>query len=208
LEVDRDVPKLLALPAAVHFLSIEPILGPIDLRRYFTPTGVQCPDECQDTRYVLETEVDTYTVGSEINPRCPQCGEHAGWTGYDSALDWVVVGGESGHQARPMHPTWLRSLRDQCRVAAVPFLFKQWGEWSELANESTTRTAARRDTRTPGSMVLLASMAVVGSSTRKACGQTILDPLARKTVSTSPVALPYGLVRQESSGANARWKAS
>ena len=135
LEVDRDVPKLLALPAAVRFLSIEPILGPIDLRRYFTPTGVQCPDECQDTRYVLETEVDTYTVGSEINPLCPQCGEHAGWTGYDSALDWVVVGGESGHQARPMHPTWPRSLRDQCRVAAVPFLFKQWGEWSEFANE-------------------------------------------------------------------------
>ena len=44
-------------------------------------------------------------------------------------LDWVVVGGESGTNARPMHPDWARSLRDQCAVAGVPFLFKQWGEW-------------------------------------------------------------------------------
>lgn len=44
-------------------------------------------------------------------------------------LDWVVVGGESGQKARPMHPDWARSLRDQCAAAGVPFLFKQWGEW-------------------------------------------------------------------------------
>lgn len=46
------------------------------------------------------------------------------------ALDWVIVGGESGHGARPMHPDWARSLRDQCAVAGVPFLFKQWGSWT------------------------------------------------------------------------------
>lgn len=45
-------------------------------------------------------------------------------------IDWVVVGGESGHKARPMHPDWVRSLRDQCAAADVPFLFKQWGEWA------------------------------------------------------------------------------
>jgi protein gp37 len=45
------------------------------------------------------------------------------------ALDWVIAGGESGHEARPMHPDWARSLRDQCAAAQVPFLFKQWGEW-------------------------------------------------------------------------------
>jgi protein gp37 len=45
------------------------------------------------------------------------------------ALDWVVVGGESGPGARPMHPDWARSLRDQCVAAGVPFFFKQWGEW-------------------------------------------------------------------------------
>lgn len=47
----------------------------------------------------------------------------------DTRLDWVIVGGESGPKARPMHPKWVRSLRDQCAAANVPFLFKQWGEW-------------------------------------------------------------------------------
>jgi protein gp37 len=49
-----------------------------------------------------------------------------------SSLDWVIVGGESGPGARPMHPDWARSLRDQCAVAFVPFLFKQWGEWAPV----------------------------------------------------------------------------
>jgi protein gp37 len=44
-------------------------------------------------------------------------------------IDWVIAGGESGHNARPMHPDWVRSLRDQCKEAGVPFFFKQWGEW-------------------------------------------------------------------------------
>jgi protein gp37 len=49
------------------------------------------------------------------------------WTG---DIDWVIVGGESGPGARPMHPNWARSLRDQCTAAGVPFFFKQWGEWA------------------------------------------------------------------------------
>jgi hypothetical protein len=44
-------------------------------------------------------------------------------------IDWVICGGESGHGARPMHPDWARSLRDQCKAAGVPFFFKQWGDW-------------------------------------------------------------------------------
>ncbi len=44
-------------------------------------------------------------------------------------IDWVIVGGESGPGARPMHPDWVRSIRDQCRAAGVAFFFKQWGEW-------------------------------------------------------------------------------
>jgi protein gp37 len=48
----------------------------------------------------------------------------------DGGIDWVVVGGESGPGARPMHPDWARNLRDQCRFATVPFFFKQWGEWA------------------------------------------------------------------------------
>ncbi|MGO4611660.1 DUF5131 family protein, partial [Variovorax sp. 2RAF20] len=48
--------------------------------------------------------------------------------GYDDGIDWVIVGGESGAVARPMHPDWVTSQRDQCAAAGVPFLFKQWGE--------------------------------------------------------------------------------
>jgi protein gp37 len=47
-----------------------------------------------------------------------------------TGIDWVICGGESGPHARPMHPDWARSLRDQCQAAGVPFFFKQWGEWA------------------------------------------------------------------------------
>jgi protein gp37 len=46
-----------------------------------------------------------------------------------TGIDWVIVGGESGPRARPMHPQWARNVRDQCVAAAVPFFFKQWGQW-------------------------------------------------------------------------------
>jgi len=49
--------------------------------------------------------------------------------GFIKKVDWVIVGGESGHNARPMHPDWVRSIKDQCEKANVPFFFKQWGEW-------------------------------------------------------------------------------
>jgi len=92
-EVDRDVPKLLRVPAAVRFLSVEPMLGPISFE------GLFASDRVNDGTNTLE------------------------------ALDWVICGGESGTKARPMHPDWARSLRDQCAAAGVPFLFKQHGEW-------------------------------------------------------------------------------
>ncbi len=53
-----------------------------------------------------------------------------------SGVHWVICGGESGPNARPMHPDWARSLRDQCAAASVPFLFKQWGEWCPRGPES------------------------------------------------------------------------
>ena len=55
---------------------------------------------------------------------------------------WIITGGESGPKARPMHPDWARSLRDQCQAAWVPFFFKQWGEWLEEPDESVIRAAA------------------------------------------------------------------
>ncbi|KVD52109.1 phage Gp37/Gp68 family protein [Burkholderia ubonensis] len=87
-EADRDIPKLLEVPARVRFLSMEPLLGPVDLCR----------------AHIAQVKL----------PR----------------VDWVIVGGESGHGARPMHPAWAADLRDQCARAGVPFLFKQHGEWA------------------------------------------------------------------------------
>lgn len=92
-EADRDIPKLLQVPARVRFLSMEPLLGPVDL------------------------------------PAAKAFGLH-GFGRHVKGVDWVIVGGESGPGARPMHPDWARGLRDQCASAGVPFLFKQWGEFS------------------------------------------------------------------------------
>lgn len=101
-EADRDIPKLLAVPARVRFLSMEPLLGPVDLER--PRPG---PDLDQGNGHMI------------CQPWLIQSG-----------IDWIIVGGESGPNARPMHPDWARSLRDQCEAAGVPFLFKQWGEHS------------------------------------------------------------------------------
>lgn len=97
-EADRDIPKLLAAPARVRFLSMEPLLGPVNFE------GMFAGDDMRDGTNALE------------------------------ALDWVIVGGESGPDARPMHPEWAHDLRDQCEAACVPFLFKQWGEWAPGEN--------------------------------------------------------------------------
>ena len=112
-EADRDIPKLLATPAAKRFLSIEPMLGPIDLEAI--KFGPPC-DGCGE-----QVHLDALTGNTSCLHACdgPYFGE----------MDWVIVGGESGPNARPMHPDWARSLRDQCKSAGVPFLFKQWGEW-------------------------------------------------------------------------------
>ena len=58
-------------------------------------------------------------------------------------IDWVIVGGESGPNARPMHPEWVRSIRDQCVAAGVPFLFKQWGEYDENGVKVGKKAAGR-----------------------------------------------------------------
>lgn len=99
---DERIPLLLQTPAAVRWVSMEPLLGPVDLKHgeWIPPQG----------------------GGSKVNLFRP-------WETPLPSLDWVIVGGESGTNARPMHPNWVRSLRDQCAAAGVPFLFKQWGEW-------------------------------------------------------------------------------
>lgn len=93
---DVRIPQLLQTPAAVRFLSCEPLLGPVDLR-----LSGRAPSLLRD-------------------------GELFEW---QRAIHWIICGGESGPHARPMHPDWARSLRDQCVAAGVAFHFKQWGEW-------------------------------------------------------------------------------
>lgn len=74
-------------------------------------------------------------------------GNRAGEYGYSCPLHWVICGGESGPNARPMHPDWARSLRDQCQAADVPFFFKQWGEWVENDQmPESTRALLHKDT--------------------------------------------------------------
>lgn len=104
-EADRDVPKLLDTPAAKRFLSMEPLLGPVDLWHLAMP----------DSKRTIQAFDGLDSKG------CVQ---------FLGGLDWVIVGGESGAEARPMSIQWARELRDQCDEACVPFLFKQWGEWA------------------------------------------------------------------------------
>lgn len=95
---DERIPILLQIPAAHHWISVEPMLSQIYIPKY-------------------------YFVGA-----LP--------TRYKGFIDWVICGGETGPGARPLHPDWVRSLRDQCQAAGVPFFFKSWGdkgEWEELA---------------------------------------------------------------------------
>ncbi len=126
---DERIPLLLQTPAAVRWVSAEPLLGPVDIERWIDPIGVTCMDVCGDSQYLKDGDVETVDNGKEVFPICPECGLVGSWTGYDHGIDWIVVGGESGPNARPMHPDWARSLRDQCANAGVPFLFKQWGEY-------------------------------------------------------------------------------
>jgi protein gp37 len=96
---EKRVRYLLRTPAAVRFVSLEPLLGRIEtLPIYLT------------AQFPLTEQVLKKPMGF-------------------GGLDWVIVGGESGPGARPMHPNWVRDIRDQCVEAGVPFFFKGWGAW-------------------------------------------------------------------------------
>lgn len=107
---DTRIPILAAVPAKVHFLSCEPLLGPVGLTPWLRPTV----DECN----CAHPDVGGYQMHE------PYCGCEP------PAIEWVITGGESGPKARLTHPDWLRSIRDQCADAGVPHLFKQFGEYS------------------------------------------------------------------------------
>lgn len=130
---DERIPHLLATPAAIRFLSCEPLLGPVDLTSIDLPGGWH---------------------------ECWPLGQH--WLGRENVddagrplphIDWVIAGGESGPGARPMHPDWARSLRDQCAAAGVAFHFKQWGEWGPDQGTETFDTAKGRAQKTPAFLI-------------------------------------------------------
>jgi protein gp37 len=106
---DERIPDLLATPAAVRFVSCEPLLGPIDLEDIKMFGGM--------ARY------DGLRYG-EVS--------YCGKTHRCRGLDWVIAGGESGAGARAMQYDWAASLLRQCQLAQVPFFFKQWGEWAPV----------------------------------------------------------------------------
>ncbi len=146
---DERIPLLLETPAAVRWISAEPLLAALDVRQWISgcyECGATCglrlasrPDIERCEECGEECTSETVPTVSEGCPQCsgpletvfPDCNHFMVYQHPDTAcLDWVVAGGESGPNARPSHPDWLRTLRNQCTAAGVPYFFKQWGEWS------------------------------------------------------------------------------
>lgn len=120
---DKRIPDLLACPAAVRWLSVEPMLGPVDLGKWLPAGGAQW--QCSGCGAFA------HASASRWSNDCPACGKVGYLTGSHAAngkhqpIQWVVAGAESGAKARPMAEEWVRSLRDQCEAAGVPFFYKQ-----------------------------------------------------------------------------------
>lgn len=146
---DERIPDLLATPAAVRFVSAEPLLGPIDFKRWAptgrwgkNPSGVRTwfpsyyMTKCEHCGWIGSSELcGSDSFGDDSDIYCAVC--HNTIAGDDApALDWIIVGGESGPGARPMHPQWARAIRDQCAAAGTAFFFKQWGEWAPSTPEA------------------------------------------------------------------------
>lgn len=119
-EADERIPELLETPAAVRFISAEPLLGPIRLDQLHREG-------------ISQTYIDNALDGFRSNG----CGGSTG-----PKLDWVITGGESGPDARPSHPDWFRQIRDACEAASVAYFHKQNGEWApgECASKPPTRS--------------------------------------------------------------------
>jgi len=113
-EANERIPELLATPAELRGVSLEPLLGPIDLEAM--PYGPPC------TGCGAPVHLDALTGSTSCLHACdgPK---------FDG-LDWVIVGGESADDAVPMNPRWAREIRDQCAAGGVPFLHKQNGCWA------------------------------------------------------------------------------
>lgn len=115
-EADEKIPALLAAPFAMRGVSVEPMLGAMDLSQY---------SMCG---FFADPEAPHYAPKGTIG--CPEDKPVGYGLRLRSRLDWVIVGGESGAAARPINPAWVRALRDQCQDADTALFFKQWGEFA------------------------------------------------------------------------------
>lgn len=118
---DARIPLLLECPAAVRWVSAEPLLGPVDLSEWLGYAVMRQSEWEAVHREGLDDAIQAIVRAAVRHMGGPR-------------LHWIVAGGESGPGARPMHPDWARSLRDQCRAAGVSYFFKQWGEHRPLGS--------------------------------------------------------------------------
>lgn len=125
---DERIPLLLQTPAAVRFVSAEPLLAPID----FTLRGANIPEWDEDWHYnVLSGE--EWAGPRDDNSELSQ------------HLDWLIVGGESGPKARPTDLAWIRSIVQQCRDASVPCFVKQLGANPVVTEDTCSLERAIRE---------------------------------------------------------------
>jgi protein gp37 len=114
-EADEKIPVLLEMPAPVRFISIEPMLESITLTQL---------------HYDGLTEINALSgTHGVIRPHGGACNK----------IDWVIVGGETGRNARPMNPDWVRAIRDQCRASDTPFFFKQMSNKHPIPDDLCVR---------------------------------------------------------------------
>jgi protein gp37 len=119
---DTRIPELLKIPARVRFLSCEPLLEEVDIS-WALPWTKEVGE-----RVATIEDATLRQLGENLLAKDAE----------KPFVDWVICGGESGTGARPMHPDWAGTLREQCAAAGVPFFMKQWGEWAPCAETSTT----------------------------------------------------------------------
>jgi protein gp37 len=147
---DRRIPELMKIPA-VRFVSIEPLLGPVVIRRQWRGLGHAHAGQADD-------------------PAVCCCGRHRS---YHARVDWVIVGGESGARARPMNPAWVRSLRDQCAAAGVALHLKQWGEWHDCKRPASGLWSPQPADAPPGAVHQFDDGTVVYRVTKKNAGRVL-----------------------------------
>jgi len=142
---DECIPLLLKTPAAVRWVSAEPLLAEVDLYPYLGYRAILCGCGFNHD--------ETNLLNANDEEKCTECGYK---TKSLPTLDWIVAGGETGINARPTHPDWLKTLRLHCQVTGTKFLFKQWGEWGPVptghgnTNPESKTLFLRRDGTTAG----------------------------------------------------------